>query len=80
MEAQLETQKQKEMKALNYIVCSTIIFIGIVLFLSGEITPMVIGLLWVGVNIKFACLNVGKKMWGRFIKTNIKINRYFGLE
>lgn len=80
MEAQLETQKQKEMKALNYVVCSTIITIGIVLLLSGEIIPTILGLIWLAINMKFACLNVGKRMWGRFIKTNMEINRYFGLE
>lgn len=68
------------MKALNYVVCSTIIFVGIVLLLSGEITPTILGLIWLAINMKFACLNVGKRMWGRFIKTNIEINRYFGLE
>ena len=80
MEAQLETQKQKEMKALNYVVCSTIIFVGIVLFLSGEITPTIAGLIWFGVNIKFSCLNIGSKMWKRFLRTNMESNRYFGLE
>ena len=68
------------MKALNYVVCSTIIFVGIVLLLSGEITPTILGLIWLAINMKFACLNVGKRMWGRFIKTNNEINRYFGLE
>ena len=68
------------MKALNYVVCSTIIFIGIVLLLSGEIIPTILGLIWLAINMKFACLNVGKRMWGRFIKTNNEINRYFGLE
>jgi len=68
------------MKALNYIVCSTIIFVGIVLFLSGEITPTILGLIWLGINLKFSCLKVGKKMWKRYWKTNLEINRYFGLE
>lgn len=68
------------MKVLNYIVCSTIIFIGIVLISSGEIIPSIAGLIWLAINMKFACLNVGKRMWGRFLKTNTEINRYFGLE
>ena len=68
------------MKALNYVVCSTIIFVGIVLFLSGEITPTIAGLIWFGVNIKFSCLNIGRKMWKSFLRTNMEINRYFGLE
>lgn len=38
------------MKALNYIVCSTIIFVGIVLILSGEITPTIAGFIWLAIN------------------------------
>ena len=68
------------MKVFNYVVCSTIIFIGIVLLLSGEITPTIAGLIWLALNIKFACLNIGRKMWKRFLRTNMEINRYFGLE
>ena len=68
------------MKALNYLVCSTIIVLGIVLLLSCEITPTILGLIWLAINMKFACLNVGKKMWKRYLKTNLEINRYFGLE
>lgn len=68
------------MKTLNYIVCSTIITIGIVLLLSGEIVPTILGLIWLAINMKFACLNIGRKMWKRYWKTNLEINRYFGLE
>lgn len=80
MEAQLETQNRTEMKVLNYIVCSTIITIGIVLLLSGEIIPTILGLIWLAINMKLACLNIGRKMWKRFLRTNMEINRYFGLE
>lgn len=68
------------MKVLNYIVCSTIIFVGILLLSSGEIAPSIVGLIWLALNIKFSCLNIGRKMWKRYWKTNLKINRYFGLE
>ena len=68
------------MKALNYIVCSTIIVLGIVLLLSCEITPTILGLIWLALNIKFSFLNIGRKMWKRFLRTNMEINRYFGLE
>jgi hypothetical protein len=80
MEAQLETQKQKEMKVLNYVICSTIIFVGILLLSSGEIIPSISGLIWFVVNMKFSCLNIGRKMWKRYWKTNMELNRYFGLE
>lgn len=68
------------MKALNYIVCSTIILVGIVLISSGEIIPSIAGLIWLALNIKFSFLNIGRKMWKRFLRTNMEINRYFGLE
>lgn len=68
------------MKTLNYIVCSTIITIGIVLLLSGEIVPTILGLIWLAINMKFAYLNIGRKMWKRYWKTNLEINRYFGME
>ena len=68
------------MKTLNYIVCSTIIFIEIVLLMSGEMTPMIVGLIWLALNIKFACLNIGRKMWKKYWETNQEINRYFGVD
>ena len=68
------------MKVLNYVICSTIILVGIVLISSGEITPTIVGLIWLALNIKFSCLNIGRKMWKRFLRTNMEINRYFGLE
>lgn len=67
------------MKVLNYVACSTIIFVGIVLLSSGEIVPTIIGLIWLVINLKFSCLNDGRKMWKKFLRTNIEINRYFGL-
>lgn len=68
------------MKVLNYVLCSTIILVGIVLVSSGEIIQSIAGLVWFVVNMKFACLKVGKKMWKRYWKTNMELNRYFGLE
>lgn len=68
------------MRILNYIVCSTIIVLEIVLLLSGETTPIVLGLIWLAINIKFACLNIGWKMWKKYWETNQEINRYFGLD
>lgn len=71
---------KRKIKVLNYVACSTIIFVGIVLLSSGEIVPTIIGLIWLAINLKFSCLNVGRKMWKRFLRTNMEINRYLGLE
>jgi hypothetical protein len=68
------------MKALNYVICSTIIFIEIVLLLSGETAATIAGLIWLAINLKFACLNIGRKMWEMYWRTNQEINRYFGLD
>lgn len=67
------------MKVLNYIICSTIILVGIVLVLSGELIPILFGLLWIVVNMKMHNFHWYKKMWKSFFKTNIEIERYFGL-
>lgn len=67
------------MKVLNYIVCSTITFVEIVLVLSGELIPILFGLLWIVVNMKMYNFHWYKKMWKSFFRTNIEIERYFGL-
>ena len=68
------------MKVLNYVICSTIILVGIVLFLSGEIFPTLLGLLWMVINMKMCHFLWYKNMWKSFFKTNLEIERYFGLE
>lgn len=68
------------MKVLNYIVCSTIIIIGIVLLLSEEFLPTFWGIIYVLFNLSLSGFNWYVGMWKRFIKTNDEINKYFGLE
>lgn len=68
------------MKVLNYIICSTIILVGIVLLLSGEFITALIGALYVLFNLMLSGFDWYVGMWKRFIKTNDEINRYFGLE
>lgn len=68
------------MKILNYLVCSTIILVGIVLLLSGETIPTFFGLLYVLFNLMLSGFDWYVNMWKTFLKTNDEINKYFGLE
>lgn len=68
------------MKVLNYIICSTIILIGIVLLLSGELLPTFCGILYVLFNLILSGFDWYTNMWKKFLKTNDEINKYFGLE
>ena len=68
------------MKVLNYIICSTIILIGIVLLLSGEFITALIGALYVLFNLTLSGFDWYTNMWKKFLKTNDEINKYFGLE
>jgi hypothetical protein len=68
------------MKVLNYIICSTIILIGIVLLFSGEILPAFLGILYVLFNLMLSGFDWYANMWKKFLKTNGEINKYFRLE
>lgn len=68
------------MKVLNYIICSTIILIGIVLFFSGEFITALIGALYVLFNLMLSGFDWYVNMWKKFLKTNDEINKYFGME
>lgn len=68
------------MKVLNYILCSTIILIGIMLLFSGEFVSALIGALYVLFNLMLSGFDWYTNMWKKFLKTNDEINKYFGLE
>lgn len=68
------------MKVLNYIVCSTIILVGIVLLLSGDFVSALVGVLYVLFNLMLSVFDWYTNMWKKFLKTNDEINKYFGLE
>lgn len=68
------------MKALNYIVCSAILLIGIVLLFSGDSLLIVGAFLWGGINyMASACNKRVQRTWRMFVKSNLEIERYFGV-
>lgn len=68
------------MKILNYVICSTIILIGIVLLFSGEFITTFVGIAYVIINLMLSGFDWYVNLWKKFIKTNDEINKYFGLE
>lgn len=68
------------MKVLNYIVCSTIILIGIVLLFSGEFITALAGVVYIVFNLVLTTFSWYENMWKNYLKTNDEINKYFGLE
>lgn len=67
------------MKAINYLVCSTIIGIGIVLLISDNILLIFAAFLWGLFHYKLSTKKQVRKMWKKFWKTNLEIERYFGV-
>lgn len=68
------------MKVLNYIVCSTIILIGIVLLFSGEFITALAGVVYIVFNLVLTVFPWYENMWKSYLETNKEINKYFGLE
>lgn len=67
------------MKAINYIVCSVVLFIGIALLLTDNICLIIAGFLWFAFHYKLSTINKVRKMWRKFWKTNLEIEHYFGV-
>jgi hypothetical protein len=65
------------MKVLNYIVCSTIILVGMMLLLSGEFVPSLIGVLYLLLNIGLRELPWFQKLWKKYLKTSEELSEYF---
>lgn len=67
------------MKVINYLICSTILFVGIVLLMSGSLPLVLADLLWVGLNSLLTKKKAVRKMWRSFYRTSLKLNEAFGL-
>lgn len=67
------------MKALNYIVCSVVLFIGIALLLTDNIILIIAGFLWLAFHYVLSTKKQVRRMWRKFWKTNLEIERYFGV-
>lgn len=67
------------MKTLNYIICSVVLFIGIILLCSDNIILIIAAFLWGLLNYKLSTIKQVRLMWRKFWKTNLEIERYFGV-
>lgn len=67
------------MKTINYIICSAIIFIGLTLLCSDNILLVIAAFLWGLFHYKLSTINKVRLMWKKYWKTNLEIERYFGV-
>lgn len=67
------------MKVLNYIICSTIIACGFLLLVSGEIVPTLLGIIYIDFHLRMCRFSWYKRMWKKYLRTTLEIERYFGL-
>lgn len=65
---------------INYVVCSILLGIGFVLLISDEMSTIILAVLWFGLLWLSGRTKYGKKAWRKFWITNMKINRYFGVD
>lgn len=68
------------MKILNYIVCSVVLFIGIVLLLTDNIILIIAGFFWLVLNVLLSTTNSKvRKMWKSYVKSTIKLEMLLGI-
>lgn len=68
------------MKALNYIVCSVVLFIGIALLLTDNIILIIAGFLWLVLNVLLSTINSKVRlMWKSYVKSTIKLEMLLGI-
>lgn len=56
-----------------------ILFVGIALLCSDNIILIIAAFLWGLFHYKLSTINKVRRMWKRFWKTNLEIERYFGV-
>lgn len=67
------------MKAINYLICSAILFIGLALLCGGNFLSVFAAFLWGLFNYKLSTIKQVRLMWRKFWRTNLEIERYFGV-
>lgn len=65
------------MKVLNYVFCSTFLAVGLMLLISNNEVSSLCGLLWLALVYYSGRTKPFRKVWRRFAKTNLEIERYF---
>lgn len=67
------------METLNYIICSAVLVIGIALFLTDNICLILVGFLWLVLNLRLSTNNKVRRMWKSYIKSTIKMEKKLGM-
>lgn len=67
------------METLNYIICSAVLIIGIALFLTDNICLILVGFLWLVLNLRLSTNNKVRRMWKSYIKSTIKLEKKLGM-
>lgn len=67
------------METLNYIICSAVLVIGIALFLTDNICLILVGFLWLVLNLRLSTNNRVRRMWKSYIKSTIKLEKKLGM-
>lgn len=67
------------METLNYIICSAVLVIGIALFLTDNICLILVGFLWLVLNLRLSTNNRVRRMWKSYIKSTIKMEKKLGM-
>lgn len=67
------------METLNYIICSAVLVIGIALFLTDNICLILVGFLWLVLNLRLSKNNRVRRMWKSYIKSTIKMEKKLGM-
>lgn len=67
------------METLNYIICSAVLIIGIALFLTDNICLILVGFLWLVLNLRLSTNNKVRRMWKSYIKSTIKMEKKLGM-
>lgn len=65
------------MKIVNYLVCSMAILAGVVLLMADKPAVALCGVLWLGMMMLSGRTKYGKRVWRKFARTNMEINRIF---
>lgn len=64
---------------INYLVLTAVFAAEIILILSGELLPTLCGILSTICLVLLSRTKLGRMMWRNYLKSTIKIERYFGV-
>lgn len=64
---------------INYIICTLLLGVGIVLLMGNELSTIILSVLWFVILWKTSTNKYMKRMWKSYWKTNIKTMMKLGI-